>query len=135
MLKIVFTVIGLLLAVSGAVLIVKGLKYFVAMKKSRRVTAKIIDFKKEVSGYNPNHRRSHRTSVQAVYEYCEDGEVKSFTNPIASAVQDKIGTEVTLYIAEDGTVREKDSAVFMLAVGFILAFGGFVMIMTALTTF
>lgn len=135
MLKIVFTAIGLLLAVSGAVLIINGLKYFIAMKKSRKITAKIVDFEKEVSGYNPKHRRSHRTSIRAVYEYCEDGEVKRFTNPIASAVQEKIGTEATLYIDEDGTVREKDSAGFTLVFGFILAFGGFVMVMTALTAF
>lgn len=134
MLKTVVTVIGIMLAVSGAVLTAKGLKHCFAIRKSRRVTAKIVDFKKKVSGYSPNHRRSHRASVQAVYEYREDGEVKSFTNPIASAVQDKIGAEVTLYIAEDGTVREKDSAEFMLIAGFILAFGGFVMIMTAFTT-
>lgn len=133
--KIFFIVFGSVLEIVGVLLSAKGLRYLAAVKKSRTVTAKIVDSEKEVSGYNPNHRRSHRISVRAVYEYCENGEVKRFTNPIASAVQENIGTKATLYIDEDGTVREKNSAGFTLVFAAILAFGGFVMIMTALTTF
>lgn len=70
-----------------------------------------------------------------VYEYYDDGEVKRYTNPVASAVQPQLGTEVTIYISEDGKVREKEYAEFMFTSGFILTFGGIVCIIAALETF
>lgn len=65
MLKIVVVLIGILLAVPGAVMIINGLKHCIAMKKSRKVTAKIVGFEKEVSGYSQNYSRSHRVSICA----------------------------------------------------------------------
>lgn len=119
--KIFFIAIGSLLAVVGIILLAIGAAGSRAMKKSRRVNAKIVDFKEEEwvkidgTAFDP-----FEIVHLPVYEYYDGGEIKRYTSRVYNSRQKPIGTEVTLYISEDGKVRDGSDSKLMYLVG-----GGF----------
>lgn len=123
--KIVFIAIGSVVAVIGIILLAIGAAGSRAMKKSRRVNAKIVDFKEEKwvkfdgTAFDP-----YEIVHLPVYEYYDGGEIKRYTSQVYNSRQKPIGTEVTLYISEDGKVRDGlDSKIMYLVGGGLAAMG------------
>lgn len=117
--KMSFVSMGLLLAVIGIILLIVGAAGSRAMKKSRRVSAKIVDF--VVKTYGRSNKHLMETYCYPIYEYYDDGEVRRYTSSVSELPKKPIGTEVTLYIAEDGKVREKLDSIVMYLVGGVFA--------------
>lgn len=123
--KIVFIAIGSLLAVVGIILLAIGAAGSRAMKKSRGVNAKIVDFK-EVEQVDPYGTafKPYQIYRYPIYEYYDGGEIKRYTSQVYNSRQKPIGTEVTLYISEDGKVRDGlDSKIMYLVGGSLAAMG------------
>lgn len=116
--KMSFVSMGLLLAVIGIILLIVGAAGSRAMKKSRRVNAKVVDF--VVKTYGQSNKHLMETYCYPIYEYYDGGEVRRYTSSVSELPKKPIGTEVTLYIAEDGKIREKLYSNVMYLVG-----GGF----------
>lgn len=123
--KIMFVAIGSLFAFIGGFLLGIGAVGGRAMKKSRRVYAKIVDFKEEKwvkfdgTAFDP-----YEIVHLPVYEYYDGGEIKRYTSQVYNSRQKPIGTEVTLYISEDGKVRDGlDSKIMYLVGGGLAAMG------------
>lgn len=123
--KIMFVAIGSLFAFIGGFLLGIGAVGGRAMKKSRRVNAKIVDFKEEKwvkfdgTAFDP-----YEIVHLPVYEYYDGGEIKRYTSQVYNSRKKPIGTEVTLYISEDGKVRDGlDSKIMYLVGGGLAAMG------------
>lgn len=123
--KTAFIAIGSAVAVIGIILLAIGAAGSRAMKKSRRVNAKIVDFKEEEWGKIDGTALDPFETVHLpVYEYYDGGEIKRYTSQVYDSRQKPIGTEVTLYIAEDGKVRDgSDSKIMYLVGGGLAAMG------------
>lgn len=120
--KIVFTTVCLLFAVIGAALIIAGAVSSKAVKKSSRVNAKIVDF--VVKTHGQSNRNLMETYSYPIYEYYDGGEFRRYTSSVSSMPRKPIGTEATLYISEDGRVRERSYfKVMYLVGGGLAAFG------------
>lgn len=117
--KMIFVGMGSLFAVIGLILLAVAAVGSIAMKKSRRVTAKIVDF--VVKTYGRSNKHLMETYCYPIYEYYDDGEVRRYTSSVSELPKKPIGTEVTLYIAEDGKVREKLDSIVMYLVGGVFA--------------
>lgn len=117
--KMIFVGMGSLFAVIGFILLAVGAAGSKAMKKSRGVNAKIVDF--VVKTYRRSNRHLTKTYCYPIYEYYDGGEVKQYTSSVSELPKKPIGTEVTLYISEDGKIREKSVSKVMYLVGGIFA--------------
>lgn len=123
--KIMFLAIGSLFAFIGGFLLGIGAVGGRTMKKSRSVNAKIVDFKEEKwvkfdgTAFDP-----YEIVHLPVYEYYDGGEIKRYTSQVYNSRKKPIGTEVTLYISEDGKVRDGlDSKIMYLVGGGLAAMG------------
>lgn len=123
--KIMFVAIGSLFAFIGGFLLGIGAVGGRTMKKSRSVNAKIVDFKEEKwvkfdgTAFDP-----YEIVHLPVYEYYDGGEIKRYTSQVYNSRKKPIGTEVTLYISEDGKVRDGlDSKIMYLVGGGLAAMG------------
>lgn len=76
-----------------------------------------------------------RTYYYPVYEYYDDGEFKRHESNISAMPPKPLGTEVPLYISEDGKVRDKQSASIMILVGVIFVAVGIIFTVVALAIF
>lgn len=117
--KIIFVLMGLLYAIIGAALLAVGAKNSKSIKESREVNAKLVDF------VGKKHRRGRhhvmRTYYYPIYEYYDSGEVRQYTSSVSTEPRKPVGTEVTLYISEDGKIMEKSVSKVMYLVGGIFA--------------
>lgn len=75
------------------------------------------------------------TYLYPVYEYYDGGEFKRYESNVYSTPQKPLGTEVTLYISEDGKVREKQGTSVMILCGSIFAVVGVIFAVVALVIF
>lgn len=123
--KIMFVAIGSLFAFIGGFLLGIGAVGGRTMKKSRRVNAKIVDFKEEKwEKFDGTAFDPYEIVHLPVYEYYDGGEIKRYTSQVYNSRQKPIGTEVTLYISEDGKVRDGlDSKIMYLVGGGLAAMG------------
>lgn len=128
MMKIVFIGFGTLGVLIGAVFIIFAFAASNAVKKSREVTATVVDV---VSRKERRKRGPCRTVYSPVYEYY-DGEYKRYKSSMSSTFEVKPGTGTTLYISEDGKIREQGTNVFMIVFGAIFAFAGLIFLAAAL---
>ncbi len=122
MMKTTFTAFGGLFVLIGIGVIIGGLASNNSIKNSREVTAKIVDFIERK--YRSQQSHKWRTAYYPVYEYYDDGEFKRYESNIFTMPPKPMGTEATLYISEDGKVREKQSASVMILAGVIFAVVG-----------
>lgn len=72
------------------------------------------------------------TYCYPVYEYYDGGEIKRHESNVSVMPPKPLGTEATLYISDDGKVRDKQSASIMILVGSIFAFVGVIFTVVAL---
>lgn len=128
MIKTVFIGFGALGFLIGAAFITAAFVTSNAIKKSREVTATAVD---AVSRRERRKHGSYRIMYSPVYEYY-DGEYKTYKSSMSSTFEVKLGTKTTLYISEDGKVRERGSAVFMIIFGAVFAFAGLIFLAAAL---
>lgn len=121
MIKIIFTAFEVLFVLIGIGLIIGGLAHNNSVKNSREVSGKIVDFteKKVLKTYG-----GIRTYHMPVYEYYDGVEFKRYESNIYVTPPKPLGTEVTLYISEDGKVREAQRTFVLLLVGGIFAVVG-----------
>lgn len=121
MIKIIFTAFGVLFLLIGIGVLIGGLTNNNSIKNSREVSGKIVDFiKRKVQG---QHGHMH-TYCYPVYEYYDSGEFKKYESNVSVMPPKPLGTEVTLYISENGKVRDKQGALIMILVGVIFAVVG-----------
>lgn len=132
MMKIVFTAFGVLFALIGIGVLIGGLANNNSIKNSREVSGTIVDFIKRRGRGQGGHMHTY---CYPVYEYYDDGETKRHESNISVMPPKPLGTEATLYISEDGKVREKHSTSLMLLVGSIFAFVGVIFTVVALALF
>lgn len=102
MIKIIFIAFGVLFVLIGIGVLIGGLASNNSMKNSREVSGKIVDFIEK----KYRNKRTWSTAYYPVYEYYDSGEFKRHESNIYQMPQKPLGTEVTLYISEDGKVRE-----------------------------
>lgn len=122
MMKIIFTAFGVLFVLIGIGVLIGGFANNNSIKNSREVSGTIVDFIKR--NYKSHKSHTWRTANYPVYEYYDDGETKRHESNIYVTPQKPLGTEVTLYISEDGKVRENQGTSIMILVGVIFAFVG-----------
>ncbi|MDE5992182.1 MAG: hypothetical protein K2G87_03940 [Oscillospiraceae bacterium] len=132
MIEIAFTAFGVLFVLIGIGVLIGGLANNNAMKNSREVSGTIVDFIKRRG--RGQHGRMH-TYIYPVYEYYDDGETKRHESNVSVMPPKPLGTETTLYISEDGKVREKQSASIMILVGSIFAVIGAIFAVLSLVMF
>lgn len=130
MMKIVFTAFGVLFVLIGIGVLIGGLANNNSIKNSREVNGKIVDFIERK--YKSHQSHAWRTVNYPVYEYYDGGEFKRHESNVYVTPPKPLGTEVTLYISEDGKVREKQSTSIMILVGSIFAFVGVIFTVVAL---
>ncbi len=75
------------------------------------------------------------TYIYPVYEYYDDGEIKRHESNVSVMPPKPLGTEVTLYIDQEGKVRDKQSASIFILVGVIFAVIGVIFAVVALLMF
>lgn len=121
MIKIMFTAFGVLFPLIGIGVLIGGLANNNAIKNSREVSGKIVDFIKRRGRGQNGHMRTY---LYPVYEYYDDGEFKRHESNVSVMPPKPLGTEVMLYISEDGKIREKQGTSLMVLVGVIFAFVG-----------
>ncbi|MDE5576668.1 MAG: hypothetical protein K2J11_04705 [Oscillospiraceae bacterium] len=132
MIKTAFAAFGVLFVLVGIGVLIGGLATNNAIKNSREVSGTIVDFiKRRVRG---KHGHMH-TYVYPVYEYYDGGETKRHESNVSVMPPKPLGTETTLYISEDGKVREKQSTSIMILVGSIFAVIGAVFAVLSLVMF
>lgn len=122
MMKTIFTAFGVFFVLIGIGVLIGGLANNNSIKNSREVTAKIVDFIERK--YRSQQSHKWRTAYYPVYEYYDDGETKRHESNVSVMPPKPIGTEVTLYISEDGKVRENQGTSIMILVGVIFAVVG-----------
>lgn len=132
MMEIGFTAFGALFVLIGIGVLIDGLANNNSIKNSREVSGKIVDFIKRRGRGQGGHMRTY---YYPVYEYYDDGEFKRHESNISAMPPKPLGTEVTLYISEDGKVRDKQSASVMILVGVIFAAVGIIFTVVALAIF
>ena len=132
MMKIIFTAFGVLFVLLGIGLIAGGLVNRNSIKNSREVSGKIVDFIKRRGQGQSGHMRTY---MYPVYEYYDGGEFKRHESNVSVMPPKPLGTEVTLYISEDGKVRDKQSAALIILVGVIFAAVGAIFAVVALLMF
>lgn len=125
----IFIVMGALFTLIGIGAAIGGFVSANALGKSREVTATVVDV---VSRKERRKRGPCRVVYSPVYEYYDGGEYKKYKSSMSSTFEVKLGTEMTLYISEDGKVRERGSAVFMIIFGAVFAFAGLIFLAAAL---
>lgn len=133
MIKTIFTAFGILFVLIGIGVLIGGLANNNSIKNSREVSGKIVDFVEKK--YRSHQSHTWRTAYYPVYEYYDDGEFKRYESNMSSTPQKPLGTEVTLYISEDGKVRDKQSASVMILVGVIFALAGGIFAVIAFSMF
>lgn len=133
MIGIAFTAFGVLFVLVGIGVLIGGLANNNSIKNSREVTAKIVDFIERK--YRSQQSHKWRTVYYPVYEYYDSGETKRHESNVSVMPPKPLGTEVTLYISEDGKVREKQSALVMILVGSIFAVIGAIFAVLSLVMF
>ena len=122
MIKTIFTAFGVLFVLIGIGVLIGGLANNNSIKNSREVSGKIVDFIERK--YRSHQSHTWRTVNYPVYEYYDDGEFKRHESNVYVTPPKPLGTEVTLYISEDGKVREKQGTSIMILVGVIFAVVG-----------
>lgn len=127
-----FTAFGVLFALIGIGVITGGLANNNAIKNSRELSGTIVDFTERRGRGQGGHMRTY---YYPVYEYYDGGEFKRHESNVSSTPRKPLGTEVTLYISEDGKVREKQSTSVMILVGSIFAVVGIIFTVVALVLF
>lgn len=118
MMKTMFTAFGILFVLIGTGVLIGGLRNNNSIKNSREVSGKIVDFIKRRGRGQHGHMHTY---CYPVYEYYDDGEFKKYESNVSVMPPKPLGTEVTLYISEDGKVRDKQGALIMILVGVIFA--------------
>lgn len=132
MMKIIFTAFGVLFVLIGIGALIGGLVNNNSIKNSREVSGKIVDFIKRRGRGQRGHMHTY---LYPVYEYYDGGEFKRYESNVYSTPQKPLGTEVTLYISEDGKVREKQGTSVMILCGSIFAVVGVIFAVVALVIF
>lgn len=128
MMKIVFTAFGLLFTLIGIGVIIGSFVYKNALKKSREVSGTIVDFIKRRGQAQGGHMHTY---CYPVYEYYDNGEFKRHESNVSVMPPKPLGTEVTLYISDDGKIREEQSTSFLILFGSIFAFVGIIFTIVA----
>jgi len=121
----IFIVMGAFFTIIGIGAAIGGFVSAKALGKSREVTATVVDV---VSRKERRKRGPCRVVYSPVYEYYDGGEYKKYKSSMSSTFEVKLGTETTLYISEDGRVREKGASAFMFVFGAVFAFVGIICI-------
>ena len=121
-----FIILGAVLLVSGVILLVVSLWMNMRMDNSRQVSAKVTEVI-ETNGWHRKRRGKHYTKMYtSVYEYYDDGELKTYTSSVSTSNRAEIGSEATLYISVDGKIYERSGTLVTLIVGIgFSAVGGF----------
>lgn len=132
MIAIAFTAFGVLFVLIGIGVLIGGLANNNAIKNSREVSGTIVDFIKRTGRSQHGHMHTY---IYPVYEYYDDGETKRHESNVSVMPPKPLGTETTLYISEDGKVREKQSASIMFLVGGIFAAIGIIFTVVTLAIF
>ena len=132
MIKNFLMAFGVIFTLIGLGVIIGGFVHKNSINNSREVSGKIVDF---IERKVRNSKGRTRTYKFPVYEYYDDGEYKRYESNLYTAPPKPLGTDVTLYISEDGKVREEQGTLFMFLFGGIFALAGIILAVYALVVF
>lgn len=119
--KLIFSVLGLLLLGVGGNLIIDFARLNVRMGSSRQVSATVVDVIEKMERGADGYSTMMYTSV---YEYTDGGEVRQYISNVSTSKKAETGSEATLYISENGNIYQKSGAAIMLFVGIVFAVVG-----------
>lgn len=119
--KLIFSVLGLLLLGVGGNLIIDFARLNVRMGSSRQVSATVVDVIEKMERGADGYSTMMYTPV---YEYTDGGEVRQYISNVSTSKKAETGSEATLYISENGKIYQKSGAAIMLFVGIVFAVVG-----------
>lgn len=119
--KLIFSVLGLLLLGVGGNLIIDCARLNVRMGSSRQVSATVVDVIEKMERGADGYSTMMYTPV---YEYTDGGEVRQYISNVSTSKKAETGSEATLYISENGNIYQKSGAAIMLFVGIVFAVVG-----------
>lgn len=119
--KLIFSVLGLLLLGVGGNLIIDFARLNVRMGSSRQVSATVVDVIEKMERGADGYSTMMYTPV---YEYTDGGEVRQYISNVSTSKKAETGSEATLYISENGNIYQKSGAAIMLFVGIVFAVVG-----------
>lgn len=121
-LRKIVTFLGVVFLVLGAILLLVSLWKIVRMENSRRVIAMVV----EVIETRSNYREEESTDVlyTPVYEYYDNGELKTYKSLVSTSMLVEVGDKATLYISENGIIYERTSTMITLFMGILFAVTG-----------
>lgn len=119
--KLIFSVLGLLLLGVGGNLIIDFARLNVRMGSSRQVSAAVVDVIEKMERGADGYSTMMYTPV---YEYTDGGEVRQYISNVSTSKKAETGSEATLYISENGKIYQKSGASIMLFVGIVFAVVG-----------
>ncbi|MBD5140276.1 MAG: hypothetical protein HDT25_02505 [Ruminococcus sp.] len=114
--------LGVVFLVLGVILLLVSLWNIVRMENSRRVIAMVVD----VIETRSNYREEESTGVlyTPVYEYYDNGEVRTYKSLVSTSMLVEVGDKATLYISDNGIIYEKTSTLITLFMGILFAVTG-----------
>lgn len=113
----VFIILGTVLLVAGVILIIVSLWLNMRMDNSRQVSARVTEVIETNEWHRKRRGKYHNKMYTPVYEYYDDGELKTYTSSVSTSNRAEIGSEATLYISEDGKIYERSGSLITLIVG------------------
>lgn len=119
--KLIFSVLGLLLLGVGGNLIIDFARLNVRMGSSRQVSATVVDVIEKMERGADGYSTMMYTPV---YEYTDGSEVRQYISNVSTSKKAETGSEATLYISENGKIYQKSGAAIMLFVGIVFAVVG-----------
>lgn len=125
-----FVIMAALLLTIGIGLLIDSAVTVSRMNSSRQVNATVT---KVVRVRSKGHSR-RKFLYAPVYEYYDNGEIKTYKSSASSSKAAEIGSKTTLYIYGDGKIYERSGMAITLFVGVIFTAAGGVFAFTAVKT-
>lgn len=120
--KALSSAFGILFLLIGSIMIIVSVGVNVRINSSRQVSARVA----EVIETRTKTRKDYESVLYTpVYEYYDDGEVRTYKSLVSTSMPVEAGSEATLYISENGTIYERRGTPAALFIGIIFAAFGF----------